>query len=331
MAKEGMQWFRINSDFEEHPKTQALIDRLGDPSASVYLTRLWCWVARFYPRGTITVSPGAIERALRWQNENGLLVSSLTACGFLDECKNGLAVHGWRERNGAVFSKFQSDRDKRKPSKNPTETRTGSEGVPKGLPEGSARNPSAYVQTNTDVQTEKKEPSAPLTQGTFLEAPKVEPPPEKPKRQPRAKADKPAKEVDHALTPDREAWLAKYRAVMSSPLVDFSRDQVFQYAAMRAKYGQAVLLKALDGVPLMTAFDRARMTVPYALSDEALDKMTRPPAKSDAKRPDPMERPPVPMVVFKPEPPPDLSPEATAKRRADAAEARRLAFASGVA
>ncbi len=85
----------------EHPKTRRLARRLGLPiySAVGLLELLWHFTARYSPRGDIGRHQDAdIADAVGWDGDVHLLISSLVAERWLDECDEyRLLVHGWSD------------------------------------------------------------------------------------------------------------------------------------------------------------------------------------------------------------------------------------------
>jgi hypothetical protein len=94
---------RLDVDFWDHPKTEALVKALG-VYAPVSLQRLWCWAAKYKPNGILSgMDAKDIERAAKWRGKrrsSGALVTHLLALRFLDERDGTFAIHDWADWNG---------------------------------------------------------------------------------------------------------------------------------------------------------------------------------------------------------------------------------------
>jgi hypothetical protein len=108
----GLPWFKLAGDFFAHPKTLELQAELGDPSADVYVVRMWAYVSRVAATGRITGRNVAtvLERAVGWQGEPGRLVAALLRVGFLEQEPDALVVHDWAAEQGAHVAKVEKDR-----------------------------------------------------------------------------------------------------------------------------------------------------------------------------------------------------------------------------
>lgn len=112
----SLPWFRVDVDLVDHPKVDALCDRLGDPLAGWYVIRLWAWTMRYAARGRL--APGArlsVERACGWRGESGALWAALLDTGWIEPADaDGHLVHDWAEHNGAAVAKAEKDAERKR-------------------------------------------------------------------------------------------------------------------------------------------------------------------------------------------------------------------------
>lgn len=91
--------FRVSVDFFVHHKTRR-IQRLAGDSGVIGLLRLWAYAAKHRSDGILAgMGPADIEAVADWVGEEGKLAQALLEIGFLDQSKDGLSLHGWRENN----------------------------------------------------------------------------------------------------------------------------------------------------------------------------------------------------------------------------------------
>lgn len=94
--KEWLEWVRVDRDLESHPKLIAFAGNNSIPVTQAIgeVVRLWFWVARYAPDGTLDA---AAERALI---ATGVRIQELISAKFLTRGSSGLYVPNWRVRNG---------------------------------------------------------------------------------------------------------------------------------------------------------------------------------------------------------------------------------------
>lgn len=93
---------RLSVGFWQHPKTKKLARRLGLEGVRS-LQILWLWAAQNRPNGALSgMDCEDIEIAADWQGEDGVLLSTLRAIGFIDGDDGALCLHDWRVNNGWV-------------------------------------------------------------------------------------------------------------------------------------------------------------------------------------------------------------------------------------
>jgi hypothetical protein len=117
MAKrKGLPWVMVSVELEDHPKTQALVRRLGQPFAALYLVRVWAHFGRWHEDGCVTDSDDAVknlEAAAKWDGNPGDMVAALLEAGFLDRPKGRIAVHNWSEWSGKYAERKAADRQRK--------------------------------------------------------------------------------------------------------------------------------------------------------------------------------------------------------------------------
>jgi hypothetical protein len=123
----SLPWFRVDNDMVDHPKVDALADRLKDPNALAYVVRLWAWTMRYAARGRLAGGAGtaragsvdgarlSVERACAWRGPAGELWSALVDTGWIDVAPDGSAeVHDWDEHQGAAVAKAEKDANRKR-------------------------------------------------------------------------------------------------------------------------------------------------------------------------------------------------------------------------
>lgn len=126
----GLPWFKLDSDFDEHPKTVRLCTRLRDPNAGMYVVRLMAYCSKHAPTGR--VPSDMVEHAARWGKKAGAFVAAAVETGFLEAEGAAFILHGWDERNGAHVRKAAKDNarprsDYRVPLQNPARGNGGNQ------------------------------------------------------------------------------------------------------------------------------------------------------------------------------------------------------------
>ena len=106
------KWFKVETDFVDHPKVDSLARLIGNNQAGWYVMRLWAWVSRFCPTGHV---PGhlkvSLEDSLRWSGDNGSLLESMCSVELVDALENGdLLIHDWAEYQGKVHENAEKSR-----------------------------------------------------------------------------------------------------------------------------------------------------------------------------------------------------------------------------
>ncbi|PTL79079.1 hypothetical protein [Vitiosangium sp. GDMCC 1.1324] len=145
-----LPWFKLFSDFSEHPKTLALQAELEHPEADAFVLRMWCYLAKAAPTGSLTGRHAGVvlERAIRWTGQPGRFVEAALAVGFLEQEGENLVAHHWAEVQGAHVAKVERDRKKpdgkkasrQPPAMSPQDSRAAPPNIPRGRMEEPARD-----------------------------------------------------------------------------------------------------------------------------------------------------------------------------------------------
>ena len=102
--------FRLDSDFFEHPKTEALADRCGD-IAPLCLLRLWAFTTKFRSDGNLSeISDQRLEEKARWRGASGEFVGALVDIGWLDGGPNKRRLHDWKTHQKWVVGRGERKR-----------------------------------------------------------------------------------------------------------------------------------------------------------------------------------------------------------------------------
>lgn len=160
--KEWLEWFRVDRDLPEHPKTLELARASGcsREEAVGRIVCFWAWVARHFPRGLMTESDMQSARDL------GLGVDALIGAAFIERSNgDGWRIRNWHDFNGKALRERARKRRgdssvlPRKPPTNSEPTgRDGTETVrnERKPPRGERRTAPLRVLPNLEI-TEKDE------------------------------------------------------------------------------------------------------------------------------------------------------------------------------
>jgi len=106
-----MSDIRLSCAFHQHPKTRKVFRRLG-AAGPWALVCLFLWARSSRPDGDLTgLSDEDIEIAADWDGDDGQLVATLLACGFLDGDYAERRIHDWEEHQ--PWSAGSEDRSER--------------------------------------------------------------------------------------------------------------------------------------------------------------------------------------------------------------------------
>lgn len=155
----ALNWFRVDADLIDHPKTFALETELRDPKAGWYLIRIWAWLTRYAQHGQIEGDRVShLESAAKWAGESGKLVHALVKTGWLDVQTGGaLEAHDWGEKQGKMFEKAEKDRERKRISR-----KTARAGPRDGAKTARVRNERTNETYVTDEQTTSVEQARPV-------------------------------------------------------------------------------------------------------------------------------------------------------------------------
>ncbi len=123
-------YLEIDEGFLGHRKTLKLCSLLKDPSAGVYLLRLWTWACRSCPRGDLRGMSGYdIEMIVQFRDMDGRCFQAMVDAGFIDaeeqlclaasagrpeDGPRPVAIHGWMERTGAAILKMEAEAERKR-------------------------------------------------------------------------------------------------------------------------------------------------------------------------------------------------------------------------
>src|SRR5712692_769469 len=132
----SLPWFKVATDFADHPKTHQLADELGisQVTAVGIVVRGWCWVAKYCPLGDIPARQvSALMKTVGgdiYQQfdadplhpiDQEVVFAALISCGWIDVKRGGWRrFHQWDEFNSSYFlaEEHRKSRDReRKKSK----------------------------------------------------------------------------------------------------------------------------------------------------------------------------------------------------------------------
>jgi hypothetical protein len=102
-------WIESHVELRDHPKTDRLMDALGVTrrEAVGLLHMLWWRAVTYAPSGDLSsFTDGQIARWTDWDPDPALLVSGLTASGFLDDDRQ---LHDWGDYAGRLIYRRQQD------------------------------------------------------------------------------------------------------------------------------------------------------------------------------------------------------------------------------
>lgn len=110
-----MAWVKFHYDVVQNRKTDRLATELKlQPYAAVgILASLWSWATEYAIDGDLTeYRDAAIARAVYWNRNAGILVSSLIKCGFIDEEAGRRKIHDWDEHTGKLQEQRKMTRER---------------------------------------------------------------------------------------------------------------------------------------------------------------------------------------------------------------------------
>lgn len=127
----------VDPDFFDHWKTQMLCNALGDQNASMYVLRLWAFCHTRKSDTFEHMPPDGLKAVCRWHGDASKLESELCNARFIYREGTTIIVHGWKEKNKALFKNWVN-------------------GAKGGRPKGEKNNPE---ETQTEFGLTQKEPS----------------------------------------------------------------------------------------------------------------------------------------------------------------------------
>lgn len=128
----GLPWLKLAVDVADHPKIGVLERELTlvEGLGLAAVIRLWCWVARFYPDGTIPeaawpdMARNALRDVMRTDGDNNSdnwrmieapeFVDALTVSGLVERLDGACQLHDWEDFNGAHAKKAEQNRERQR-------------------------------------------------------------------------------------------------------------------------------------------------------------------------------------------------------------------------
>lgn len=115
----------VDPDFFDHWKTQMLCNALGDQNASLCVLRLWAFCHSRKADTFEHMPPEGLKAVCRWTGDAAQLEAELCRARFVYRDGTTIIVHGWKEKNKALFKNWvngaKGGRPK-SPKNNPNET-----------------------------------------------------------------------------------------------------------------------------------------------------------------------------------------------------------------
>lgn len=221
----ALPWFRVDVEMVDHPKIHHLESLLG-PNAGWYYLRLLTWTARFASRGRLsTVARASLERSCGWTGNAGALITALLEVGLLDETDTDeLEVHDWWEKQGAIVTKAEKDRERLQESRR-------SRGIV-ARTSRDAREVVAGDETRRDETRHREALSSTLDLVPVESKPKVEP----------------VKALEDKLTEDEWQVFTHWRETLGHPRAVASPERKRLIAKWLPVYGVERLQRAISGV-----------------------------------------------------------------------------------
>ena len=115
----------VDPDFFDHWKTQMLCNALGEPSASLYVLRLWAFCHTRKSDTFENMPPEGLKAVCRWVGDASQLEAELCRARFIYRDGATIIVHGWKEKNKALFKNWVNGAKGGRPKSsqnNPNET-----------------------------------------------------------------------------------------------------------------------------------------------------------------------------------------------------------------
>jgi hypothetical protein len=109
-----VDWIRINTGLNRHPKVCKLARRLkvSRHEALGLVVELFCWVGQVKESGELSgMDPEDLAIGCRWEGDPDAFIAALVSCGLLDVTETGHKVHDWMEYQGYVFHQRNRRRD----------------------------------------------------------------------------------------------------------------------------------------------------------------------------------------------------------------------------
>ena len=107
----------VQADFIDHWKTQMLCDLLDDPSAPLFMIRIWGHCQNRKTSQLPTDNPSAIKAICKSDHDAKKLYDALLETGFLVHEKGFLVAHDWDDVNSSLIRNWSNGKKGGRPAK----------------------------------------------------------------------------------------------------------------------------------------------------------------------------------------------------------------------
>lgn len=136
----------VHPDFFDHWKTKAVIKKLKDPAAPIYVQRLWAHCQKMRT-SQFAMSDDALKWICDFPGEGSALREAMKTCRFIlqnpDE-PTGFTVHQWEQHNASLINSWVNGQ------------KGGRCKEPTGYPPAAQTNPPKSNSNSLRVQNKKK-------------------------------------------------------------------------------------------------------------------------------------------------------------------------------
>lgn len=265
----------------------ALCDVVEQDNAWAYLVALWSWASEFCPSGVIKTRgvPRLVERETGWTGEHGRLFDAMIATGWLLANGDEITISGWEEYQlpHIEHAKREAARQKRLREERKAKVLLASYETEDRTLESTEDRTRTLARPDRDIdkREEKRDLDLDLTLANFAGA-KVAggegelfsglptPVPPEPKKRGRPPKTDTAEQPQSVA--DRDAWLAKARALIGLTEAETPCAKGFfvRFAAVRKQRGIEQMLRALEGLEGDTW--ASQLGLASLLSDAVIEK-----------------------------------------------------------
>lgn len=116
----------VQPDFLDHWKTQLLIDTLSDPSAPLYVIRLWAHCQNRKTHGFPRVNPNMVKSICKAVNHDAeVFEKAMLEAGFIRIEAGNIIAHDWEVINASLIANWENGRRGGRPRNNNPEKTHG--------------------------------------------------------------------------------------------------------------------------------------------------------------------------------------------------------------